>query len=276
MEPRGWVDTHLHGDRISPEEWPGLLSRAHQAGVIRGVAVGSDGKSGEKLLRLQQAYPNFIAVAFGYHPEQSVDWEQVEIVLRQIREHRDSLCGVGEVGLPWYTLSPQEREKAPDPEHLSVLERFLQTAVELDLPVLLHAVHDRAETVFRMLQTHHVRKAVFHWLKAPAVVVDAIVGAGYYVSVTPEVCYRQRDRELVQRIPTSSLLLETDAPWRYSGPFRGRPAEPAWVGRTAEAVSQVQGISLPQLVRQTTANACRLFGWSLDQGSVGMKTSPSK
>ncbi len=57
-----------------------------------------------------------------------------------------------------------------------MLERFLQTAVELDLPVLLHAVHDRAETVFRMLQTYRVRKAVFHWLKAPAPVVNAIVG----------------------------------------------------------------------------------------------------
>lgn len=263
MQPMGLVDTHLHGDRISLEEWPGLRDRAHRAGVVRAVGVGSDAKSGEKLLRLKQKHPDFIEVAFGYHPEQPVEWEQVEIVLRQIREHRDSLCGVGEVGLPWYSLSPEERERAPDPEHLSVLERFLQTAVELDLPVLLHAVHDRAETVFRMLQAQGVRKAVFHWLKAPAAVVDAIVGAGYYVSVTPEVCYRQRDRELVQRIPAPSLLLETDAPWKYGGPFRSRPAEPAWVRRTAEAVSQVRGISLPQLARQTTANASRLFGWDL-------------
>lgn len=261
MGPMELVDTHVHGDRISLEEWPDLLSRARLAGVVRAVGVGSDGKSGVKLLRLKQEHPDFMEVAFGYHPEQPVDWAQVKIVLRQIREHRDSLCGVGEVGLPWYSLSPEERKEAPDPEHLSVLERFLQTAVELDLPVLLHAVHDRAETVFRMLQTYRVRKAVFHWLKAPAPVVNAIVGAGYYVSVTPEVCYRQRDRELVRHIPDSSLLLETDAPWRYSGPFRGHPAEPAWVRRTAEAVSQIKKISLPQLARQTTANASRLFGW---------------
>ena len=100
MGPMELVDTHVHGDRISLEEWPDLLSRARLAGVVRAVGVGSDGKSGVKLLRLKQEHPDFMEVAFGYHPEQPVDWAQVKIVLRQIREHRDSLCGWGRWDFP--------------------------------------------------------------------------------------------------------------------------------------------------------------------------------
>lgn len=256
------VDTHVHWDRLPEDKLDSMVDRARKAGVVGAVAVGTDAASCTDLLQMKRRYSDFLQIALGYHPEQKVNWGEVNGVLQQIRARRNQICAVGEVGLPWYTLSPTERTAPPNPEHKGVLERFLQIAVELDVPVILHAVHDSAEAVFRLLQAHSVRQAVFHWLKAPEQVVDEIVGAGYMISVTPEVCYRKRDRELVKRIPLSSLLLETDAPWPHGGAFRNRPAEPAWVERTAEAVSQVKGISLLQVAKQTTANAERLFNRS--------------
>ncbi|PTX60262.1 TatD DNase family protein [Melghirimyces profundicolus] len=255
------VDTHVHWDRLPEKEWEGIVDRARRAGVVKAVAVGTDAASCTTLLRAKKRFPDFLDISLGYHPEQAVRWDEVETVLRQIREHRDLLAGVGEVGLPWYSLSEEKRSDPSDPDHKGALERLMRTAVELDLPVLLHAVHDRAEEMFRILQAHGVRKAVFHWLKAPEKTVDKIAGAGYLISVTPEVCYRSRDRELAKRVPVSQILLETDAPWRYRGPFRNRSAEPAWVRRTAEALSQIKRVSFLQVSEQTTANAARLFGW---------------
>src|SRR2546422_11738579 len=44
----------------------------------------------------------------------------------------------------------------------------------------------------------------------------AIVDAGYFVSVTPDVVYRERDREMVAGVPLDALLVESDGPWQRS------------------------------------------------------------
>ena len=62
--------------------------------------------------------------------------------------------------------------------------------------------------------------------RRPAEVTRAIVDAGYFVSVTPEVVYRERDRELVELVPLESLLVESDAPWPYGGEFTSLPSGP--------------------------------------------------
>jgi TatD DNase family protein len=84
--------------------------------------------------------------------------------------------------------------------------------------------------------------------------------AGYFLSVTPEVCYRERDRQLVQAVPLENLLLESDGPWAYSGEFTGQLTTSALVARVAEEVAQLKGVPLADVQQVTTANAFRLFG----------------
>ena len=86
--------------------------------------------------------------------------------------------------------------------------------------------------------------------------VDAIVEAGHFVSVTPDVLVREQDRDLVRRVPLTSLVLETDAPWEQR---KGRPAEPAWVRQVAEEVARIKGCSLAEVSRVTTKNALALI-----------------
>ena len=78
------------------------------------------------------------------------------------------------------------------------------------------------------LKAKGVERAVFHWHKSPLDVTRAILDAGYLVSVTPEVVYRERDRELVEAVPLESLLVESDGPWPYGGSSRAWRRAPGW------------------------------------------------
>jgi TatD DNase family protein len=78
--------------------------------------------------------------------------------------------------------------------------------------------------------------------------------------VTPEVCYRQRDRELVRATPLRNLLLESDGPWPYGGEFTGQLTTPALVARLAEEVASLKGVSLEEVRGMVWGNAQRLFG----------------
>jgi TatD DNase family protein len=100
---------------------------------------------------------------------------------------------------------------------------------------------------------------VFHWHKAPLEVTREIVDAGFLVSVTPEVVYRERDRELVAQVPIESLLVESDAPWKYDGEFASLSSGPWLAARVAEEVAKLKRLPVDDAMYELTSNTCRLY-----------------
>jgi TatD DNase family protein len=90
-------------------------------------------------------------------------------------------------------------------------------------------------------------------------VTQAIVQQGYFISVTPETCYRARDRELVAAVPLANLLLETDGPWPYGGEFEGRLTEPTFLGRIVQEVAAIKGVAVEDVAANVVQNTAKLF-----------------
>ncbi|ARU60770.1 hypothetical protein CBW65_06455 [Tumebacillus avium] len=250
------IDSHLHLAQYEPDE----IERWIAAGIEAVVAVATDLRSSYRTLELKERHPHFIHAAIGWHPEQACPAEQdLPELFTLIRTERPRLSAIGEVGLPHYTLAEQG-EGALD-RYVELLDRFAQAAVESDLPLVLHAVHDQARTALELLQRHRVTKAHFHWLKASAVDLAQIVKAGYYVSVTPEVCHRERDQQLAQAVPIKQLLIETDGPWPYDGPFSGQKTTPLLLPAVLKQVAALKGVSEAFYAEQHRANIGALYGF---------------
>jgi TatD DNase family protein len=125
--------------------------------------------------------------------------------------------------------------------------------------VILHAPHGAAADALAALKRRSVDRAVFHWHKASAEVTREIVDAGYLISVTPDLVYRARDREMVEAVPIESLLVESDAPWPYQGEFENVTSGPWLVARVAEEVAKIKQLPADEATYQLTVNTCRLF-----------------
>jgi TatD DNase family protein len=85
------------------------------------------------------------------------------------------------------------------------------------------------------------------------------VDKGYFVSVGPEVVYRERDRELVETVPLSSLVVESDGPWPYHGEFEGMASGPWLCGRVAEEVAKLKHLPIEETMYRLSVNTCQLF-----------------
>jgi TatD DNase family protein len=249
---------HLHDAAFADVRETVRLAVAHDVYGI--VAVGCDAASNELTLAAGDALPRAIYPCVGFHPDRpelgDADLDKVE---EQVHAHQSRLAAIGEVGLPWYSL-----EGAADPATLMTrgrasLDRMLALAARYDLAVVLHAPHGAALGALDALERHGIERAVFHWHKAPAEVTRAIVDAGYFVSVTPEVVYRERDRDLVELVPLESLLVESDAPWQYGGEFTSLPSGPWLAARAAEEVAKIKNRPIDEAMSQLCANTCRLF-----------------
>lgn len=254
------VDSHAHLHDPAFTDLRATVETSRAAAVFGVIAVGCDPDTNLRTLAAAAAAPKTVWPAIGFHPEwdQLTD-EDLDQVEAQVAEHYGSLVALGEVGLPWYSL-----ENAADAAERMLrgrarLERLVGVAARWDLPVILHAPHGAAVPALEALRRHAIERAVFHWHKAPDDVTRAIIDAGYFVSVTPDVVYRERDRALVENVPLSSLLVESDAPWPYRGEFEGLRSGPWLVGRVAEEVAKLKQLPVDDVMCELTANACRLF-----------------
>lgn len=254
------IDTHCHLHDPAFADLRDTLRTALAHDVWGVVAVGCDAESNAVTLAAAAAAPKAVWACLGFHP----DWarlidEDLDRVEQQLAEHHARIVALGEVGLPWYSL-----ENAPDAAMLmsrgrARLDRLLRLASRWDLAVALHAPHGAAVGALEALRRHRIERAVFHWHKAPADVTRQIVEAGYFVSVTPELIYRERDREMVAAVPLESLLVESDAPWKYRGEFEGLPSGPWLAARVAEEVAKLKQLPADDAMFTLSGNACRLF-----------------
>ena len=254
------IDSHCHLHAPAFNDLRETLSTAMAHDVWGVVAVGCDLETNARTLAAAAAAPKSVWACLGFHP----DWLQLgdadlDRVEQQLAEHHPRIVGLGEVGLPWYSL-----EHAADPTAVMArgrerLHRLLGLATRYDLAVALHAPHGAAAGAFEALRRHGIERAVFHWHKAPPDVTRAIVDAGYFVSVTPEVVYRDRDREMAVQVPLEALLVETDAPWRFGGEFEGLASGPWLAARVAEEIAKLKRLPVDDVMFQLSTNVCRLF-----------------
>ena len=104
--------------------------------VVPGVGPASN----RRAIELGRQYPGVVYPALGFHPEQFEHSEHDALeVLETIARERDSICAVGEVGLPWYGMGAGDAG-VRDAAKLT-LARFAKLAAAMDLPLILHAPH---------------------------------------------------------------------------------------------------------------------------------------
>lgn len=254
------IDAHIHLDQyMNNNNFYDDLEKWREAGVKQLVAVSTSLASSYQTLELKRKFPDFIYAAIGFHPEEEVPIERDVLEwISLLQRERSIISAIGEVGLPHYQLA---KMKAGALEaYLELLELFSELAVKNRLPLILHAVHDKAELAVEVLGREKVELAHFHWLKGEKAIVNQIINSGYFVSVTPEVCYRDRDQELAKLMPVEQLLLETDGPWSFDGSFQGISTTPLMLMESAHTVSQLKGITTEQLFLQIEQNIKQLYG----------------
>jgi TatD DNase family protein len=236
------IDAHLHWERL-PHPLQ-ALRRAQGSGVGAVLAVSVDAISARRNLKLCAGWHGRLRVhlGFGLHPEQAppsaaafARWAE------ELQRQRRHFAVIGEVGMPYYSRP----SAATVARWAALLREMVDLSNRLRLPLVLHAVHDAAAPALACLSAAR-RPALFHWLKAPTQVVQAIVEAGHYVSLTPELALKPRDQALARQLPPERILLETDAPWPHRP---GCPSRPSDVREAYQALARLRpGVDWPSQI----------------------------
>ena len=260
------IDTHVHINfKDFEEDLEAVRNRWQDSGVGHLVHSCVEPGEFESIQALADRFPE-LSFAVGLHPSEAHQWKsttETQILNLAVSDQR--VVAIGEMGLDFYWDSnpPQQQQEM-------VLEKQLDIANKLDLPVIIHcrdAAAPMAEIFRRFNQSHsQPLKGVMHCWTGKPEETQWFLDLGFYISFSGIVTFKsaRQVQASAAMVPLDRLLIETDCPWLTPEPKRKlKRNEPANVLHVAQYLSVLRDIPLDNLAAQTTQNACRLFGLDL-------------
>src|SRR3989337_2249563 len=259
------IDAHIHlSDAEYAKHTDELIAEAKSSAVVALVSNSMDLETSIGSLKLSEKYPGEVYPALGIHPwnVNVLKENELEEILKLIAEHaqKKTIVAIGEIGLD------SKYENIWD-KQLLVFNQMLKLSEKLQLPVI---VHSRGTTtkIVEMLPSYNLKQVLLHWFSYPLTALSDAVAHGYSITEGPAAAYSSGIREVIEKVPLTNLLTETDGPVKYwKPPFNGQLPKPSFIHNVVKAIAEVKRISFADVAEQVTRNFEKFFNITLTQPS---------
>ncbi|MDP5055905.1 MAG: TatD family hydrolase [Marinomonas hwangdonensis] len=267
------IDTHCHLDMLDLAPYNGdinaALDAAHLKGVRQLLSICVDLNNMETVLGFTKR--SGIYASAGVHPLQGDGLITDDTLLRHYAKH-PQVIAIGETGLDYFYETSEQAHEAQKTSFI----HHLTAAGDLGLPVIVHTRNAREDTLSLIKQYGNPNSAgVLHCFTEDYDMAKAALDENYLISISGIVTFKTADnlKETVRKLPLSSLIIETDAPYLAPVPHRGKKNEPKYVSEVAQYVADLKGIRYEALLEATAANFHRVFPKADPQQQLALFTS---
>ena len=241
-----------------------VIERMQSQGV-GGLIVGTDLDSSVKALALVEKIPGLYAAA-GLHPNAVLDEDFDVASFRALLSH-PKMRAVGECGLD--NFRPEDVEVAKVAQK-KVFEAHVQLAIEANKPLMIHSrpskgTQDAYRDIIDILRSYKKEhgerlRGDIHFFVGGLEEARDFLDLGFTMSYTAVLTFARDYDAVVQYLPLTSILTETDSPYLAPKRIRGQRNEPTSVIDVVGALALIRGED-EEVVRETVlANATTLFG----------------
>lgn len=253
------VDSHSHLflDEFK-SDLPQVITRAKAAGVTHIFMPNIDSTTIEPMLRVCADYKDYCFPMIGLHPT-SVNGKyakELSVVAEQLAVPNDYVA-IGEIGMDLYW------DKTFLKEQQRVFEQQLQWALSYALPVVVHC-RDAFELIYEVLKPYKstTLRGIFHSFTGTLDEAFRIMEfPNFSIGINGVVTFKKSNLpEVLQYIPLTRIVLETDSPYLTPVPNRGKRNESANVKDTLVKVAEIYGKPPEDIGCITSENALKVFG----------------
>ncbi len=258
-----YFDSHAHyyDERFedeSCESVDSLVGALLKNSVSYIINIGTSPATSREAIRQAMRHENMYT-AIGIHPSDTRFMTDIDSELSDIEQlitdpASKCVC-LGEIGLD-YHYPDTDKEK-----QMRYFRAQMQLAEKLGKPV---CIHDREahEDVMTVLRDFPRVKGILHSYSGSAEMAEELVRMGYVISFSGTLTFTnaRKPKEVAARLPHSSVLIETDAPYLAPHPKRGTLNHSGNLIYTNATLAAIWGISEEECAEITEENARRVFG----------------
>ena len=265
------IETHCHLDYLDQADLEITLAKSRQVGIERIITIAVSAGNLESVMKLATSSANIWGTQ-GIHPHEAESYTpEVDAIIRRNAVHAKILA-VGEIGLDYYY------DHADRAVQRSVFEQQLQTAIELDLPVVIHTreADDDTRDILKNCSTSLTRKGVIHSFTSSLALAEFCLAEGFMLGFNGITTFNSADnvRQVVAATPMTQLLLETDAPYLTPVPYRGRPNAPYYLPFIAETLAAIKEVDIEELLQQAYCNSLDVFFSGMNETQATTPAAP--
>ena len=256
------VDAHTHLDACGASDAASvaaIVDRAARVGVGRVVTVADDLAAARFAVDAAH-WDRRVYAAVAIHPTRAnvLDGATKSEIERLAADPRT--VAVGETGLDYYWPGKLDGCATVE-EQVEGFRWHIDLAKRLRKPLMIHNREADHDLLTVLLDEGAPETVIFHCFSSDATMALACVEAGYVLSFSGTVSFRNARElhEAAKLVPDDQILVETDAPYLTPHPFRGAPNESYCLPYTVRALAATRGQDPFELAATTTANAERVY-----------------
>ena len=249
------IDSHCHINFPElKEDLPGIMKRMEHAGVTRALCVSVSLEAFPEVLGVAESYPNVYA-SVGVHPDHVEGEDPDTDRLISLAAH-PKIVAIGETGLDYYRLEGDltwQRDR---------FRKHIRAAKQTGKPLIIHTREAGADTIRIMREEDAAAVGgVMHCFTETWEVAKAAIEMNFLISFSGILTFKNARalREVADKVPLESAMVETDSPYLAPVPHRGKTNEPAYVRYVAEELARIKGVPLETVAATTSANFRKLF-----------------
>ena len=251
------IDSHCHiNDSLyigNPAEY---VKEAEKAGVFEFLVVGFDIPSSIDAVNIAKQFKGCFS-AVGVHPS---DVKKIELKdLKQIEEiaKQDKVIAIGEIGLDYYW----DKEEAAKDKQKEFFIKQIEIANKLDLPISIHC-REAIDDCLQILKSNPIKRGgIMHCFAGSVESAKEFIKLGFLLGFGGTVTFKNavRPKEVVASIPSTSYVLETDAPYLTPDPYRGKENHSKYLYLVRNKIAELRNIAPEQVEKESNENFKRVF-----------------
>lgn len=248
-------DCHTHLFEYPRDEITEILDRAQYSGVAGAILAGTTIETSRESIELAKKDIRLFA-GVGIHPmdiKEEPNYQTIDEIRQMLNEPR--VVVISEVGLDGMEGAPvQELQE-------SVLRMHIQLGHEFGLPIIYHArfAYPLILDVLKEEKAGELGGAA-HYFQGDLDTAYKCIDMGFYISLARPLLRIKELQEVTRKIPLDAIVLETDC---YPQPFKNKRenwTEPRHVLEVAEAVAELKGVDLNDVVEHSGNNLINMLG----------------
>ena len=249
------IETHCHLDYLKSSPIHKIIEQAEILGIEKMITISVEPSNFSAASDLANRYSNVYCTQ-GVHPHHAnLYTTKVNQDLNSRLSTLPKVLAVGEIGLDYHYL------KSPKKEQLNAFEEQIILSLKHNLPVVIHSRNADQDTIDILSRYNNSLRGVIHSFTAGQELAEFALDAGFHLGFNGIITFKNANdvRDILSLTPPENILLETDSPFLAPVPHRGKENTPCLLPLVAKEVAKIKSIPLEQVVKQTNANAEKLF-----------------
>ena len=250
-----YFDSHAHynDDRFKDNK-DELIKEMYKNGITKLVCAGYNVESSIKAIEIAEQHNHVYAIV-GISPNDIENFKESDIDIIEKIAKSEKVVAIGEIGLDYY-WNKENKELQND-----VFSKQIDLANKLNLPIVIHS-RDAVMDTIEMIKNKNVvnKKGIFHCCQLNPEFIKEAVKAGYYISFSGNVTFKNAKAErAVKEVPIEKILIETDSPYLSPEPMRGKRNDSRNVKFVAEKIAEILEEDMDFIAKTTYSNAKKIF-----------------